>query len=150
MNTTGKLEFVDLSSETAILIQNWDKQFFRRPWSKESWKSTDSKNHQLFAWKKNDQILGFALLGIFDGDEAAQLHKIMLLSEHQGAGESLPFITSIKKWLRTKGFIRLYLEVESTNLRAIGFYKKAGLQELRTIKGYYSDGTDGITMELVL
>ncbi len=150
MNTTGKLESVDLKSETGILLQKWDIQFFRRPWTRLGWESLDPKSNHLFVWKKNQQPLGFALLATVEGDEAAQLHKIMLLSEHQGTGESLPFLKSIGDWLLSREFSRIYLEVEITNLRAIGFYKKAGFRELRIIKGYYSDGTDGITMELPL
>jgi ribosomal protein S18 acetylase RimI-like enzyme len=44
----------------------------------------------------------------------------------------------------------IYLEVELPNQRAIGFYKKLGFVSLRTIKRYYSDATDALTMQMII
>jgi ribosomal protein S18 acetylase RimI-like enzyme len=48
--------------------------------------------------------------------------------------------------LKPKAQYRIYLEVRSSNTRAIAFYEKAGFKRTGIIKNFYWD-EDAITME---
>jgi len=41
---------------------------------------------------------------------------------------------------------QIYLEVRVTNEAGVNLYKKLGLEVVRTIPGYYSDGEDAYVM----
>lgn len=150
MSTTGKLEVLDLNSPGHAQIQKWDEMFFQRPWTSKQWGELNSKHYSLLTWTHEDQAIGFALFGTLSGDEAAHLYKIFILPEYRGKKEAELFLKSASEFLESRGFVRIYLEVEMNNPRAIGFYEKFGFQRLRVIKGYYSDGVDGLTMDLTL
>lgn len=127
-----------------------DQDYFPRPWSFKDWKSLDYTCHHLLAWKLEKEIVGFALFGFIPSDDTAHLLKICMLPGRRSQGVAQEFWSEIVKWLKDKGIQKVYLEVEETNARAVGFYRKAGFLELRKVKGYYSDGVNGLMMLLTL
>lgn len=150
MSTTGKLLHSSPGHPTWAQVLNWDRDFFPRPWNQEDWESLDRESHQLFVWETDVGVVGFALFGTLTGDEAAHLLKIFILPRVRATGTSLRFIKAAGDSLRDAGFKRIYLEVETENKCAVGFYQKVGFKLLRQLKAYYSDGTDALTMELTL
>jgi ribosomal protein S18 acetylase RimI-like enzyme len=84
------------------------------------------------------------------GDNVAHLLKICLCPPYRGTEISKGFWISLLNELKQLGMSSVYLEVESTKLRAIKFYKKNNFEQLRVIKGFYSSGGDALTMNLTL
>lgn len=146
MNTIGNISEEQVSEEVIFL----DQTFFPTPWSRKQWTELNHSTHTIFCCRKDEQLLGFALLWTLQGDDTAHLLKILLLSDSRGTGASTMFWSEIRNKLKEKGFSSVYLEVEVNNLRAKSFYEKVGFQVLRRIKGYYSNGEDALTMSITL
>ncbi len=146
MNITGKLTSEQVTAEVISL----DQTFFPTPWTTQAWKDLDLSTHLLVGWREKNALVGFALFGTAPGDDTAHLLKILLLNNSRGTGTSLSFWASILEDLRSRGFKSVYLEVESSNERAKGFYTKVGFKLLRVARAFYSSGEDALIMNLTL
>lgn len=150
MNITGELiELIgkNIDWDEVILI---DEKFFTRPWNKCDWLGLDLTRYHLLVFKNSQKIMAFALFDIISGDDTAHLLKILVLPEFQGSGVSSTFWLQMMGWLRGQRIQKIYLEVEELNLRARKFYEKCGFLEMRRVVGFYSDGANALTMQLVL
>lgn len=148
MNTTGNLlELSDSSDLNEIVMM--DERYFPHPWKMSQWMELDFGHHLLYTWN-NKRLEGFALFSFVSGDDTAHLYKIQVDPAFQGQGVSMAFWSGIMENLRQKGAKSVYLEVESGNERAVGFYKKVGFTCLRRVKSYYSNGSDGLMLQITL
>lgn len=143
MNISGKLSVESPSQE----VMELDQLFFPNPWTREQW--SDFHSHALFVWRETE-VVGFALFGLAPGDDTAHLFKILLHPSRRNDGTSVHFWKEIAQELKNRGQEKVYLEVAATNASAVAFYRKVGFSPLRTIKGYYSNGDDALTMLLTL
>ena len=150
MNTTGKLSRLNSANPSFSYIIFLDQTHFPRPWSAKDWEHLNWENHQLFEWKQGDRTTAFALFGLVVADDVAHLLKICVHPSERGSGLAQVFWQGCQEQLMACGAKSIYLEVELSNQRAIGFYKKLGFVSLRTIKRYYSDGTDALTMQMII
>jgi ribosomal-protein-alanine N-acetyltransferase len=150
MNTTGKLGRINSVNQSFSEIILLDQTQFPRPWSTKDWENLNWDNHQLLSWKQGGVTIAFALFGLVSADDVAHLLKICVQSSSRGSGLAHVFWQGCQEQLRASGAKSVYLEVEVPNQRAIGFYQKLGFVSLRTIKRYYSDGTDALTMQMII
>ena len=150
MNSIGKLLRVDSHEVIIEKVKEIDLKHFPNPWSHSEWTSLNWAHHHLYTFNLGEEILGFALFSIVAGDDVAHLLKICLCPSYRGTEVSKGFWISLLNELKQLGMSSVYLEVESTNLRAIKFYKKNNFEQLRVIKGFYSSGGDALTMNLTL
>lgn len=150
MNTTGKLLQVRPEDPHWNEVLDFEKTYFSRSWSPAEWLELDWGHHFLFSWFINDKLVGYGLFILVSGDETAHLLKICLHPDSRGKGVSVDFWKSCVQKLKEKDVMNIYLEVEASNVVAIGFYHKLGFKTLKTIKNYYSDGMDALTMILSL
>ena len=150
MNSFGKLLRVDSQEVIMKKVQEIDLKHFPNPWSQSEWMTLNWAHHHLYTYTLGDEILGFALFSIVTGDDVAHLLKICVCPPYRGTEVSNSFWISLLNELKQLGVSSVYLEVESTNLRAIKFYKKKNFEQLRVIKGFYSNGGDALTMNLTL
>lgn len=150
MNTFGKIQFLNNADIQEVL--KMDQSYFTPPWSAEQWLNINWETHLLYSWQGIEDVssTGFVLFGLVPGDEVAHLLKILILPKHRGSGQAEEFFQTVSVELKSFGVERIYLEVESQNTRAIGFYKKMGFKRLRVNKSYYSNGEDADIMDLVL
>jgi ribosomal protein S18 acetylase RimI-like enzyme len=147
MNTTGKLRSHSQVTTDIILL---DQEHFPGPWQQEQWLGLNLSQHLLFSWEVDSTTLGFALFGALTGNDTAHLYKILIHPAFQKQKQAQAFWSNICHELKARAFSKVYLEVAATNLRAISFYQKSGFILLRTVRAYYSNGEDGLTMELTL
>lgn len=150
MNSTGKLFRIDSHEVIIEKVKEIDQKHFPNPWSSSEWTTLNWDHHHLYTFTLGDEILGFALFSIVRGDDVAHLLKICLCPPYRGTEVSNGFWVSLLNELKQLGMNSVFLEVESTNLRAIKFYKKNNFEQLRLIKGFYSNGGDALTMSLTL
>ncbi len=150
MNSTGKLFRIDSHEVIIEKVKEIDQKHFPNPWTHSEWKTLNWGHHHLYTYNLGDEILGFALFSIVTGDDVAHLLKICLCPPYRGTEVSVGFWMSLLNELKQIGMSSVFLEVESTNLRAIKFYKKNNFEQLRLIKGFYSNGGDALTMSLTL
>jgi ribosomal protein S18 acetylase RimI-like enzyme len=150
MNFTGSVRRI-LSHDPAVInVKKLDAEQFPTPWSNESWAHLNWDHHLLFIAEIEGTLVGFCLFSFIEGDDSAHLLKICLDSSHRGSGIADHFWLKIIHELKTLGGRSVYLEVEAQNVRAIHFYRKNHFKQLRTIKGFYSSGSDALTMSLTL
>lgn len=147
MNITGKLS---IESFDSIDIQQMDQDDFPHPWNTHQWSELAPCNHLLFSWRNQNTLIGYCLFGLIPGDDVAHLYKILISSPFQGRGHASEFWSAILQDLKTRKVSRVYLEVNAINIPAIKFYEKCGFRLLRRNQGYYSNGEDGLMMELTL
>ena len=150
MNTTGKLREAGLAGPELNEIILLDHLHFPNPWSEQQWRELNPDQNLILAWRSQDKCQGFALFGAVPGDNTVHLYKILLHPNYRGTGMAHDFWRASCLFLKSKGIISVYLEVEADNNRAISFYEKVGFTLLRKNKGYYSNGQDALIMELTL
>lgn len=150
MNITGSLTPVSTDHHLWESILEMDQKYFSRPWNRPAWEDLDWSNHLLKAWAVEETAVGFALFAHLPQDDVAHLLKIFMIPEYRGKGVTVLFWRELAFALEERGAKQVYLEVEASNKRAIGFYEKIGFKKLRTARGYYSDGADAVMMQLTL
>lgn len=150
MNFTGNLRRILFNDPAFNNVKRLDAEQFPTPWSSESWAGLNGDHHLLFITEAEGVLIGFCLFSFLDGDDSAHLLKICLDSSHRGSGLADSFWLQIINELKTLGIHSVYLEVEAHNERAIHFYRKNQFKQLRIIKGFYSSGSDALTMTLTL
>lgn len=123
-----------------------DRDHMAAAWTEQQW-SALSASQRVHLWHR-PELQGFALYQLEPLDRFAHLLKIVVAPAQRG-------VTSGEFWqaqladLRGLGIDRIFLEVAVTNSAAIRFYEKCGFRLLRRVKGFYKDGTDALTMELI-
>lgn len=146
MNITGNKHAENLQQ-----IIQLDQEFFPEPWTDTQWKTLNWDLSALFPFKDNNGIvLGFALFGVVPGDDTSHLYKILVHPSRQGTQEVQAFWSDILEQLKGSGIRHIYLEVNSNNQKAIGFYRKQSFKLVRQNKGHYSNGDDALIMTLTL
>ena len=148
MNTTGNFSRLNPAHSDFPKVLDLDQTQFPRPWSAKDWQELNWDHHFLFGWQLENQLVGFALFSFIPGDDSAHLLKVCVQTNLRGSGTAQAFWVSCQDYLKTAGIASFYLEVEAHNQRAIGFYNKLGFQTLRKNKGYYSDGSDAVIMQM--
>lgn len=148
MNTIGNLAEEGFPITPEIIKQ--DHEFFPHPWKEEQWLTLNPEQNLVFSWKKEGKLIGWALFAFLKDDDTAHLYKILLLPDQRSNGEALKFWEAILAKLRKTSATQVYLEVEVSNQVAQKFYQKCGFKLLRRVKGYYSNGDDGLIMLLTL
>jgi ribosomal-protein-alanine N-acetyltransferase len=147
MNISGKLRsHAEVPSDLLLL----DKEHFPHPWDQQQWKELNWSHHLLFSWEVDSSAIGLALLKALPGDDTAHLYKILIHPVYQKQQQAQAFWSNICQELKIKGLSSVYLEVAANNRRAINFYHNCGFVLLRTVRAYYSNGEDGLMMELTL
>ena len=150
MNTTGKFIQVSINGPLFKEVISLDHASFPRPWIEKNWLSIGDGFHHLMGVQVKGELAGFSLYHFLPGDAVAHLLKICLREDVRGSKITRDFWVGQIQYLAEKGINNIYLEVEASNLRAYGFYKKVGFKELRKISKYYSDGQDAVVMQLTL
>jgi ribosomal protein S18 acetylase RimI-like enzyme len=147
MNITGKLRSLSQASPAIISL---DQEYFPHPWQQQQWMELNLSQHLLFSWEVDSRTIGLALLGSLPGDNVAHLYKILIHPAFQKQRQAQAFWSGICQELKARGFSTVYLEVAASNPKAISFYQNSGFVLLRTVRAYYSNGEDGLMMELTL
>lgn len=126
-----------------------DEEIMPYSWSFSSWdgafKSTQS---YLYVLIDKDTLIGFSLFQESNGH--IHLLKIAILQEFEGNGLGKKILEGSLDDLKEAGFSDVFLEVSTSNTRAIKFYERFGFIKYHTAKNYYSDGYDALKMSLSL
>lgn len=147
MNTTGKFQVETTFPDAVIEL---DQKYFPHPWTPDQWHELNPAQHHLFTWAVENKLVGYALFQYLTDDDTAHLLKILINPDERGSGESQRFWSAIMSFLESRDLQHVYLEVEASNARAIGFYEKCGFAVIRRNKAYYSNGDDALIMTMTL
>jgi len=115
-------------------IEEIEKESFNEPWLKEVYmKLIEKDNVFVYGAKADNRLVGFIL--IMDMIDVLEVIRIAIKKEYrrQGRGENIlrEFISDSDK--------DIFLEVRTSNEKAIKLYKKIGFELLNIRKNYYKD-----------
>ena len=79
-----------------------------------------------------------------------RLYSLAVDPAHRGRGLGKTLLTHCLDVLRAEGVVTVYLEVAAENTAAIRLYEQQGFRQLRWLRNYYGEGSDGWKMGLRL
>lgn len=101
----------------------------------------------------DSQVFKFALVkegagyvsvsGVID---EAEIGNIVVAPECRGRGYGRLLLEELENILAGRGIRKIFLEVESTNQRALSLYRSCGFAEYGVRNGYYGEGRDALLM----
>jgi ribosomal-protein-alanine N-acetyltransferase len=131
---------VDLERVVAI-----DRACFARAWTEDAWRAEIEAGSVLLGVNP----LGFACAPIVL--DTCELRRIAVLPEARGQGLGRDLLLAVIAHARSRGCVRVELEVASTNAEAIGLYRRAGFVDVGRRANYYRDPpADALLMTLEL
>ncbi|MBV8206265.1 MAG: GNAT family N-acetyltransferase [Acidobacteria bacterium] len=92
-------------------------------------------------------IVGFVVARPVPRRRTGHIITIDVLAESRRLGAGSELLRIAEDRLRIAGCARVILETPVSNLGAIAFYHRHAYAVLRTLRGYYADGLDGLEME---
>lgn len=95
----------------------------------------------------NNEIVASACLLWRKSSHSARLYNIAVDPDYQGEGLGLRLLNECDLEAARRGSLAMTLEVRKDNKGAIKFYEKHGFKFVRTIAGYYEDGSPALKME---
>lgn len=93
-------------------------------------------------------VVGHAIVSIVF--EIAELQRIAVASAHRRQGHATALLGAVASAAASAGAERLLLEVREQNEPALGFYRRAGFEEIDRRDRYYRDGSTAIILQLAL
>lgn len=94
--------------------------------------------------------LGMTHFSSFGIMKKGHIVSLAVDKEQRRQGIALAMMEEALKRMRATGLKECFLEVRVTNEPAIKLYEKLGFRIIKSISGYYSDGTDGHIMAFAL
>ena len=150
------LQSSELSLAEIEKMKSLDRDFFPVPWSDSAWAEWLGKEGLTDDWslwtgklqQAIDLMQGFALYQLNSWQKQVHLIKIVVNDESRGHGLGEDLLRTSLAFFKDRGFETAFLEVSTTNTRALHLYHKIGFQEVNKIKGFYSNGDDALCMLL--
>lgn len=93
------------------------------------------------------QRLGYSLVLFRRSTALARLYSIAVLPEMTGRGLAAVMLAAAEGECARVGKVVMRLEVATDNVPAQRLYARAGYRAIRTMRGYYEDGSDALRME---
>ncbi|MGW8289089.1 MAG: ribosomal protein S18-alanine N-acetyltransferase [Candidatus Bathyarchaeia archaeon] len=85
----------------------------------------------------------FKLLGV---TKKGHVISLAVLPKHQQKGIGYSLMLEATQAMTDYSAKECYLEVRTSNLAALGLYKKLGFEKSRTLRNYYADGENAYLM----
>ena len=90
-------------------------------------------NNQIYTIKDNDKTVGFIVCDIFKNDNRIHIMSIGVEPEKQQKG----YGTELINFIKNMEYNTVSLYVQTTNKKAVNFYKKNSFQVDKKLDGYY-------------
>jgi ribosomal-protein-alanine N-acetyltransferase len=145
-----KVKIVPLTEEHMEAVMEIERDLFTQPWRVEDFKrligKTEAINLAALAEKK---VVGYSCCWVVI--ETAELGNIAVARQYQGRSVARALLEATVKACRKRKVSSLFLEVRSSNRRAIELYNRYGFVQIGIRHGYYSHPVeDALIMKLEL
>jgi [ribosomal protein S18]-alanine N-acetyltransferase len=91
-------------------------------------------------------IVAFVIVEVHQTRRSATIVTLDVRETHRRSGEGTRLLMRAEDILSKHGVERYDLQVDVNNRAAIRFYKKHGLETVRTLRNYYANGNDAFLM----
>lgn len=112
---------------------------YSHPWTRGNFIDALAAGYEAQLLIQDTSVIGYfvAMLGV----QETHLLNITVAPTHQRQGWAKVLLTAIEQWSRSQGAQSIWLEVRSSNARAITVYKAYGFAQVGTRKNYYPIST---------
>ena len=93
---------------------------------------------------------GFSNLKKFGLSRKGHVVSVAVFEEDRGKGLGRVLVEEALKGMKSKGCSEAYLEVRSSNTKAVRLYEKMGFEKSVSLEGYYRDGEAAVMMVIKL
>lgn len=100
----------------------------------------------LIAENANADVVGNLVWLRRKGSRAARIYSVVVAPAARGQRWGERLVAAMETAAAASGCDRATLEVRTDNLAARALYAKLGYREVRTLPGYYDDGSDGLRL----
>ncbi|MBU1371043.1 MAG: ribosomal protein S18-alanine N-acetyltransferase [Bacteroidetes bacterium] len=75
-----------------------------------------------------------------------RIYALAVSTKYRGQGIARLMLNKAVETAKNRGYTKLTLEVKANNQAAISLYEQYGFQVIKTLPGYYKDGSTGLKM----
>ena len=145
-----KVKLVPLTEEHMEAVMEIERDLFSQPWRLEDFKRLIGKPEAInLAALAENKVMGYSCCWVVI--ESAELGNIAVARQYQGRFVARALLEATIKACRKRKVSFLFLEVRSSNRRAIELYKRYGFVQIGIRRGYYSHPVeDALIMKLEL
>jgi ribosomal-protein-alanine N-acetyltransferase len=145
-----KVKLVPLTEEHMEAVMEIERDLFTQPWRVEDFKRLIGKPESInLAALLENKVVGYSCCWVVI--ETAELGNIAVARQYQGRFVARALLEATVKACRKQKVSSLFLEVRSSNRRAIELYNRYGFVQIGIRHGYYSHPVeDALIMKLEL
>ena len=145
-----KVKLVPLTEEHMEAVMEIERDLFTQPWRVEDFKRLIGKPESInLAALAENRVVGYSCCWVVI--ETAELGNIAVARQYQGRSVARALLEATVKACRKREVSSLFLEVRSSNQRAIEIYNRYGFEQIGLRHGYYSHPVeDALIMKLEL
>jgi [ribosomal protein S18]-alanine N-acetyltransferase len=133
----SRFKYVPLAEEHIPLIMEIEGKCFSEPWRPEDFlKLIQNPDAICLCATARGRVAGYSCCWTLI--ESAELGSLAVDPEFQGRGIGRKLLERTARACRQRGVIAVFLEVRSSNIRAIELYERNGFCRIGLRRGYYS------------
>ncbi|NLC98046.1 MAG: ribosomal protein S18-alanine N-acetyltransferase [Actinomycetales bacterium] len=135
-------------ADLAALLEVERACFGADAWSDHVWQSELAGSHVIDVMANGESLTGFAIV-MLAGDDA-ELLRIAVAPASRRSGIAQRLMAHALERALAQGVTSMFLEVESTNVAALGLYETSGFAPIHQRANYYGPGRDAVMMTRAL
>lgn len=144
--------FEPLTEQRLDAVLAIEQTAYAHPWTRGNFQDSLRSGYEGQLLVADGELLGYFVA--MKGVDEVHLLNITVAPAWQGQGWGRVLLDALAIWSRGQGAQWLWLEVRTSNQRALQIYERHGYRRVGTRKGYYPDGhgrrEDAIVMSLHL
>jgi len=148
----GEVFFASMQGHVLGDVVAVEQQAYSHPWSEQNFIDALHAGYQAQELRADNQLLGYFVA--MKGVDEVHLLNITVAPAWQRQGWAHTMLDALATWSRGQGAQQLWLEVRTSNERALQIYEKYGFRRMGVRKGYYpahhGQREDAVVMSLLL
>lgn len=114
-------------------LSSRDVQKHKEKQKEMAYQSTKNNPQGIFIAEDNGKYLGYIevreYLDYFTNEKQGYVHSIAVVKDCEGKGIGSELMEKAEEWSREKGYKNLVLQLFTSNIRAMNFYKNLGFED---------------------
>ena len=131
------LKFSEMDVSDIVFVADIERRNYKYPWTKTIFSDCLSSGYLCTVANFNDKIIGYSVVSTSNYD--AQILNLCVDEDSRGLGFGEKIMDLLIEDIKSRGLSEIYLEVRSSNIRAISLYKKKGFELIGVRQNYYMD-----------
>ena len=134
----NRLEIVPMEAAHIPQIAAIEREAFSEPWSEQAFSDALSLNYAYFyAACINGQVAGYC--GVYLAADEGEITNVATAGAYRRRHIAEQMLKTLINEAKTRGVVRLFLEVRASNAPAIRLYEKIGFQNCGVRRNFYKN-----------